>query len=68
MTRMRMSGVANPACTMVANDDAGNVRMRKRGTNNQARDDVAAAAVLAAGSWLRSPPVPRRRLRSVIVG
>ena len=59
---------ASLSVAMVANDDAGNVRMRKRGTNNQARDDVAAAAVLAAGSWLRSPPVPRRRLRSAIVG
>ena len=59
---------ASLAVAMVANDDAGNVRMQKRGTNNQARDDVAAAAVLAAGSWVRSPPVPRRRLRSAIVG
>ncbi|MCY4057613.1 MAG: hypothetical protein OXG44_06400 [Gammaproteobacteria bacterium] len=34
----------------VNNDDAGNVRMVKRGTNNTARDDVAAAWVLAAGA------------------
>ena len=59
---------ASLGVAMVANDDAGNVRMRKRGTNNQARDDVAAAAVLAAGSWVRSPPVARRRMRSAIVG
>ena len=59
---------ASLAVAMVANDDAGNVRMRKRGTNNEARDDVAAAAVLAAGSFVRSPPVARRRLRSAIVG
>ena len=59
---------ASLGVAMVAVDDAGNVRMRKRGTNNQARDDVAAALVLAAGSWKRSPPVARRRLRSAIVG
>ena len=59
---------ASLAVAMVAVDDSGNVRMRKRGSNNQARDDVAAATVLAAGSWMRSPPVPRRRLRSAIVG
>ena len=59
---------ASLGVAMVAVDDAGNVRMKKRGTNNQARDDVAAALVLAAGSWKRSPPVARRRLRSAIVG
>ena len=59
---------ASLSVAMVANDDAGNVRMRKRGTNNQARDDVAAALVLSAGSFVRSPPVARRRMRSAIVG
>ena len=59
---------ASLGVAMVAVDDAGNVRMKKRGTNNQARDDVAAALVLAAGSWMRSPPVARRRMRSAIVG
>ena len=51
---------ASLAAAMVANDDAGNVRMVKRGTNNQARDDVAAALVLAAGALARAPK-PRRR-------
>ena len=37
----------------VRNDDAGNVRLQKSGTNNQARDDVIAAAVLAAGEMER---------------
>ena len=59
---------ASLGVAMVAVDDAGNVRMKKRGTNNQARDDVAAALVLGAGSWMRSPPVARRRMRSAIVG
>ena len=59
---------ASLSAAMVAVDDAGNVRMRKRGSNNQARDDVAAALVLAAGSFVRSPPVARRRMRSAIVG
>ena len=59
---------ASLSVAMVANDDAGNVRMKKRGTNNQARDDVGAALVLGAGSWMRSPPVARRRMRSAIVG
>ena len=58
---------ASLGVAMVAVDDAGNVRMKKRGTNNQARDDVAAALVLAAGSWMRSPPVARRRMRSAMV-
>ena len=40
---------ASLAVAMVKPDDAGSVRMVKRGTNNQARDDVAAALVLAVG-------------------
>ncbi len=39
----------------VANDDQGNVRLVKRGSNNEARDDVAAAWVLAAGAMSRAP-------------
>ena len=39
----------------VVNDDAGNVRMVKHGSNNQSRDDVAAALVLAAGAVERLP-------------
>ena len=37
----------------VKNDDAGNVRQVKHGTNNTARDDVAAALVLASGGFAR---------------
>ena len=39
----------------VKNDDQGGVRLAKRGTTNQARDDVAAALVLAAGAVSRLP-------------
>lgn len=49
---------ASLSAAMVANDDSGNVRLVKRGTNNEARDDVAAAWVLAAGALAR---VPARR-------
>ena len=44
---------ASLAVAAVANDDAGNVRLQKRGANNESRDDVAAALVLAAGAWER---------------
>ena len=46
----------------------GSTRLIKRDTNNTGRDDVAAALVLAAGSFVREPPAPRRRLRSMIAG
>ena len=39
----------------VKNDDAGSVRMVKHGNNNTARDDVAAALILAAGAVERNP-------------
>ena len=38
---------------MVQGDDQGNTRLVKRGFNNQARDDVAAALVLAVGKLSR---------------
>lgn len=41
--------------SMVRNDDQGNTCLVKDGTNNQARDDVAAALVLAAGAMARKP-------------
>ena len=40
---------------MVKNDDTGSFRMVKSGSHNQARDDVAAALVLAAGAQARMP-------------
>ena len=44
---------ASLAVAKVESDTSGNVRLTKRGTNNQARDDVAAALVLAAGRHTR---------------
>ena len=46
--------IASLSAAQVRPDDAGNVRMVKDGTNNTARDDVAAALVLACGAWERS--------------
>ena len=51
---------ASLAVAMVKSDDQGSVRLSKRGTNNCARDDVAAALVLAAGALSRAPK-PRKR-------
>lgn len=53
---------ASLAVASVKNDDGGNVRLVKRGTNNQARDDVAASLVLAAGEAARRLRRPRRPL------
>ena len=50
---------ASLAVAMVKNDDAGSVRMVKRGTNNTARDDVAAGLILAAGVFERTRGKPR---------
>ena len=58
---------ASLSAAMVENDTSGNTRMVKRGSNNQARDDVSAALVLAAGALDRAP-APRRRRRMELVG
>ena len=51
---------ASLSVAQVKNDDAtGNTRLEKRGSNNQSRDDVAAALMLASGCWERmivNPP------------
>ena len=57
---------ASMAAAMVQNDDGGNVRMIKRGTNNEGRDDVAAALVLVAGALERLPPERTEPLRLLI--
>ena len=52
---------ASLAVTQVVNDDAGNTRLTKRGSNNTGRDDVCAAWMLAAGAYERmilNPPTP----------
>ncbi|MCY4360815.1 MAG: hypothetical protein OXE42_01320 [Gammaproteobacteria bacterium] len=55
---------ASLAVARVKPDDSGNVRFVKKGADNCARDDVAAALILAAGLFERSLPA-RRRWRSV---
>ena len=50
----RLLVAASLSAALVKNDDAGNTRLVKRGTNNAARDDVAAALVLCAGAFQRS--------------
>ena len=45
---------ASLAVAQVKNDESGNVRLLKMGTNNTARDDVAAALVLVAGAFARA--------------
>ena len=49
------------AQAMVKSDDAGNVRLVKKGHNNQSRDDVAQGLVLAAGALARKPKSPTVR-------
>ena len=51
---------ASLAVAAVKNDDAGNVRLVKKGTNNKSRDDVAAAFVLAADVFQRARAQPKR--------
>ena len=53
---------ASLAAATVKSDDQGSVRLVKS-TNNTARDDVAAALVLAAGEVTRRMSHPPRRLR-----
>ena len=57
---------ASLAVALVKSDDQGSVRLVKRGSNNQARDDVAAALTLAAGALSRAPA--RRGVRIHLVG
>ena len=60
----RLLVAASLSQALVKNDDAGNTRLVKRGTNNTARDDVAAALVLGAGAFQRSAGTrPRWRYR-----
>ena len=50
------------SATHVQNDNAGNSRLVKKESNNKARDDVAAASVLAAGAFERANSAPVRKL------
>ena len=59
---------ASLSAATVKVDESGNTRLVKRGSNNQSRDDVAAALVLACGFEARSPaPVGPMILRAVDV-
>ena len=55
--------VVSMSVTYVENDNAGNSRLIKKSSDNKARDDVAAAAVLAAGAFERESSAPVRALK-----
>ena len=59
----RLLLAASLSAAVVQSDDAGNTRLVKRGTNNTARDDVAAALLLAAGLHERVAGRPRSTWR-----
>ena len=50
---------ASLSVATVKDDGEGNMRLVKRGTNNQSRDDVAAAWTLAVGAVSRLPRARR---------
>lgn len=58
---------ASLAVATVKRDDSGNSRLIKRGSHNEARDDVCAALTLAAGARDRAP-APARGTRLLIAG
>ena len=53
---------ASLAVATVRHDDSGNTRLVKGSADGAARDDVAAALLLAAGALSRRPAAPRVRL------
>ena len=55
--------VVSMSAAYVQNDNAGNVRLIKKGHDNKGRDDVAAAATLAAGAFERAGAAPVRELK-----
>ena len=52
---------------MVHHDSSGNMKPVKRGSNNQARDDVAAALILSSGAHVRQQSRPKATFRSALV-
>ena len=58
---------ASLSVALVKNDDQGSTRLVKRGTNNTARDDVAAALALAAGAFVRAEQVPKGNLAYAVI-
>lgn len=65
--RSGMLLAASLSAAVVKSDDSGNVRLAKKGFDNCARDDVAAALLLAAGESARRGARPVRRWRSAVV-
>ena len=55
--------VVSLSAAHVQNDNAGNSRLIKKSSDNKARDDVAAAATLAAGAFERASSAPVRELK-----
>ena len=54
--------IASLSVAYVKSDDQGNTRLAKDGKHNRARDDVAAALLLACGAWERASSKPLRKL------
>ena len=54
--------IASLSVAYIKNDDQGNTRSAKDGKHNRARDDVAAALLLASGGFERASAAPVRKL------
>ena len=54
--------IASLSAAYVKSDDQGNTRLAKDGKHNRARDDAAAALLLAAGAFERASSAPVREL------
>ena len=54
----RLLLAASLSVALVKNDDQGSMRLSKNGSNNTARDDVAAGLVLVAGAYARAMENP----------
>ena len=59
--------MASLAVSEVLNDDQGNVRLVKKGSNNCSRDDISAALVLGAGVLHRRMQVPRKPMKWAVL-
>ena len=55
--------IASLSVAYIKNDDQGNTRLAKDGKDNRARDDAAAALLLAAGAFERAGSAPVRELK-----
>ena len=55
--------IASLSVAYIKSDDQGNTRLAKDGKHNRARDDVAAALLLAAGAFERAGSAPVRELK-----